>query len=109
MIKFKLTFKPIDIPYSLCGETKLSTVEISIDSKIADASGSTTFRGEYADSVARWLKTESGYQGHLVGELASPINVAIAISRATWLTFEIVTGFEILQVPVPPVPDVCYS
>lgn len=104
MIKLKITFIPTEIPNALCRDKDKSTVTIEIESKYPHAKGKTTFEGQYAVSIARWLKSAYGMRGHLVGEYASPQDAVAAISTAKWLKFEILSGKEILSLPVPALP-----
>lgn len=92
MIKLKITFKPTEIPNALCREKETSTVTISIDSKYPHAKNKTTFDGQYATSIARWLRSAYGMRGHLVGEFASPQDAVAALSLAKWLKFEIISA-----------------
>ena len=76
-------------------------VAISVDSTEPYKRGKTTYQGTDKALISNWLPDQYGMYGKTVGDDASPINVVSALTSATWLEWEIISGQEILDLPAP--------
>jgi hypothetical protein len=77
-------------------------VTITVDSTQPYKSGKTTYEGADKASISDWLPDQCGMRGKSVGDNAKPIDVAVALTKATWLEWKIISGQEILDIPAPP-------
>jgi hypothetical protein len=77
-------------------------VTITIQSALPYKRGKTTYTGADKALISNWLPDQCGMRGKSVGEDAKPTDLAAALTRATWLEWEIISGKEILDIPAPP-------
>lgn len=77
-------------------------VTITVDSSQPYKSGKTKYEGADKALISDWLPDQYGMYGKRVGDDAKPINVIAALTSATWLKWEIISGQEILDLPAPP-------
>ncbi len=77
-------------------------VTISVDSEQPFQSGKTTYEGDDKSLISKWLPDQHGMYGKTVGDDVKPINLVSVLRAATWLEWEIISGQEILDLPVPP-------
>jgi hypothetical protein len=77
-------------------------VTISVNSSQPCKSGKTIYEGADKALIANWLPDQYGMYGKRVGDDANPINIFAALTSATWLKWEIISGQEILDLPAPP-------
>lgn len=89
--------------FAIDGDRSIS-ISITIDADLPYERGDTKFEGEQSASIADWLSDQYGMYGHRVGDDASPIDLVAALTAATWIEWEIISGEEILDLPVPPLP-----
>jgi hypothetical protein len=79
-------------------------IMISVNSDRPYKSGATTYEGSDKALLSEWLPDQYGMYGKRVGDDAKPIDLVAALTAATWLEWEIISGKEILDLPVPPLP-----
>ncbi len=77
-------------------------VTIAVRSEQPYKSGKITYDGADKTSISNWLPDQCGMRGKLIGDDASPTDVAAALTKATWLEWKIISGQEILDIPAPP-------
>jgi hypothetical protein len=86
------------------GGNRVVQIEIAIDADRPYQHAETTYTGDEEDWIAEWLPDQYGMRGKPVGDNASPIDAVAALSAATWLKWEVVSGQEILDLPDPSLP-----
>jgi hypothetical protein len=86
------------------GSDRLVRIEIAIDADRPHQHGETTYDADEEGWIADWLPDQYGVRGKPVGDDASPIGLVAALSVATWLSWEIIEGESILDLPVPELP-----
>lgn len=105
MFKIEVSFIPDQIPNALCRDKVRSQVVVAISSSHPEEKAATEFTGQYAKSIARWLRNSYGSRGHTVGESACPMDAFYAISRSDWIRFRVLEGQKILEIPMTILPE----
>ena len=77
-------------------------VTITVKSTQPYQCGKTTYSGADKALISNWLPDQYGMRGKQVGDDARPTDLVAALTKATWLEWEIISGQEILDIPAPP-------
>lgn len=81
-----------------------STIEVTIAATRPHQHAQTTYTGDDDGRFADWLPLQYGHRGKRVGDDASPVGLVAALTQAK-IEFEITEGAEILDLPVPELPE----
>jgi hypothetical protein len=82
---------------------EIDNAVLSIDSTRPDRHGVAKWTGDFA-SLSEWLPYQVGMFGHIVSDMPTPMD-AIAALNAAGKKYQVIEGQEILDLPMPELPE----